>query len=274
MIPRNINADEILLVSGDYAKTEILDTSGCEVKILRNGNTVSIKKKLIQRIIWKIDTISFVGYVCAEKPRPVIKYQDTPEYKLLEIFDNAQETSLVLNENSRVAFLYAPLQGNFNSEEFAGVEAPLVEILQKKAKVSVLSSAEMLSEINATQHQFDYLFVARKYHNEINHIQKSDFAKMSALGSNSQGEKKKELYTFCDFLLYDVTRNEIVFRKKLHKKRSVWGESDYSWVGILTPDEWKKEWEKDQTNRKLDRNAQSIRKKMEKEISEYLGLKK
>lgn len=127
-----IHADEILLVSGDNAKIEILDTNGCEVKTLRNGNTVSIKKKLIQRIIWKTDTISFATYVCAEKPKPVVKYQDTPEYRLMTIFDNTEKLSTGFNENARIAFLYGPLQGNYNSEEFAGVEAPLIDIFQKK----------------------------------------------------------------------------------------------------------------------------------------------
>jgi hypothetical protein len=59
----------------------------------------------------------------------------------------------------------------------------------------------------------------------------------------------------------------------LQERRSVWGEKDHSLTGMIIPKEWKEEWEKDRINRKLDKNAESIRKKMEKEFTEYLGLK-
>jgi hypothetical protein len=270
----NIHGDEICLVNGQSSKTEVLDTSGCEVKMLRNGNTVTINKKLIRKVIWKSDTISFENYSCPEKPKSMIRLQDTPEYKMMAILDNSPELSQVFKENSKIAFLFAPLQGNFNLEEFVGVQAPLIELFKKKATISILKPSEMIMEINAAQHQFDYAFIARKYHVEVNQIGHSDFSKMGAFGANSQGEKKKELFTFGDFILYDISKGEIVFHQTLHEKRSVWGESEYSWTGILTPDDWQKEWEKKQTDRKLDRNARAIRKKMEKEISQYLGITK
>jgi hypothetical protein len=92
-------------------------------------------------------------------------------------------------------------------------------------------------------------------------------------GFGSQGGKEKELYTFCDIVLYDILRKEIVFHRTSHENRSVRGQPGYSWTGILTTEQWKEEWQKDQTKRKLDRNARSIRKRMGKEISEYLWVK-
>ena len=149
-------ADEIFFTNGDNVKTEILDTTGCEIKILRKGNTVEIMKKLLEKIVWKSDTISLVGYVCAKKATPVIRFQDTPEYRLAAFLDHTGELGQTFNENSKVAFLYGPLQGNCNSEEFAGIQTAIFELIKKKADVSFLSPSDMLSEISSEKHVYDY----------------------------------------------------------------------------------------------------------------------
>jgi hypothetical protein len=263
--------DEVDFKNGQEVSTQIVDTSGCSIKIMRNGNEVEIKKRIVKRIIWKTDTMDYENYVCSEKVKPVVNMNETPEYKLMTIFDNSSELSQMFNENSRIAFLFSPLQGNFNSDEFVGVQLPLVEMFKKRATVKTISPAELLTELKSGQHQYDYAFIVRKYQVEINNIKHDGFFDYN---NKLPNEKKKELYTWATFIMYDINRNEITFRKELFEKRSVYGINDYTWTGILTPEAWKKEWEKDIAEEKLDKNARSIRKKMEKEISEYLGLKK
>lgn len=67
-------SDEIILNNGQNATTEILDTTGCSVKILRGGNKVTIKKNLIDKIIWKSDTISYGGYKCEESGNKAVRF--------------------------------------------------------------------------------------------------------------------------------------------------------------------------------------------------------
>jgi len=286
------NADVIILTNDQSATTQILDTNGCSVTILRNGSQVIIKKAVIKRIIWKTDTISFDGYVCTEKPKSVVRRaEDAPEYKLMALLDNCHEQSLPVKDSSRIAFLYSPLEGNFNAGEFVGVQFALIEILKKKGTVTALSTDEMLAEINAEQHKFDYLFIPRKYHvvvssvNQHNSVIGNIFGKPKGV-IEPEYEVKKELITVADFVLYGINGKNIVFRKSLFETRKVWGEREYSfsdilspkewkqtWASILIPKEWKQEWEKKQTEHQLDKNAQNIRKRMEKELSLFLGLK-
>jgi hypothetical protein len=263
-------ADEIFLTDGETAKTEIVDTSGCQVRMLRRGSEVTIRKNLIRKIIWKSDTISMEKYVCPEKPVQSIRIDDTPEYRLLAILNNSPEKDCAIRENAKIAAVSSPLLGHYNSEEFVGVQSPLIDLFKRKTAVNILNASEMIKEIDSVQHNFDYAFFAKKYHVEINRTQHEGFG---GFGKSSQGEKKMELATCGEFVLYDLSKKEIVFRRALCEERSFWGESDYSWVGILTPEAWKKEWEKEWEQRKLDRNAKAILKRMKKEISPYLGLK-
>lgn len=48
---RFAGADEIVLYDGQKAETKILDTSGCNVVIDRNGRAVAIRKRGVDRII-------------------------------------------------------------------------------------------------------------------------------------------------------------------------------------------------------------------------------
>jgi len=288
VITIGIYADEIYLKNGQNASTEIIDTAGCSVKIIRRGNNVSIKKNLIDKIIWKNDTISFAGYKCEEKVIPIVRFQDTPEYRIMVLLEKVGELSQVYKENSKVAFLYAPLQGNYNAEEFAGIQSRLIELFNKKGMTTILDPGQMIEAIEKNKNDFDYAFFAKKYHVVKKQVNKNygptnTLDVISALnkktelpamiGLNSASKKISELTTIADFTLLDVRKKEIVYHKIITEKRSVWGENDYSWVSILTPDAWKKEMEKNQTERKLDRNAKSILNKMEKDISEYLGIK-
>jgi hypothetical protein len=263
----NVFSDEIFLKNGQNAKTKIIDTIGCEVKILRNGNTVSIKKNLIERIVWNTDTINYVNYICNEKPKKqAVKFEDTPEYKLMVIVDNAPEKNQPVRDGAKIAYMFSPLQGNYNAEEFVGVQSVLLDIIKKKYTLQLMSSSQIYDEIIAEKPVCDYAFIIRKYHVEINNVEHS------GLGGITPGEKKKELYTICDIKVYDILRKEIAFHKVEVEKRSVWGERDYSWVGSLTSDKWKEDAVKDQTEQKLDKNAKIIMKKLEKEISKYLGI--
>lgn len=115
-------------------------------------------------------------------------------------------------------------------------------------------------------------FVNVEYIVELNNIEQSDLSGIVTFGKMSSGENKKELFTICEAVIYNIVQKEITFRKVEVEKRTVWGESDYSWVGIVTPDKWKEEMIKDQTERKLDRNVKIIMKKLGKEISKQLGI--
>jgi hypothetical protein len=273
-------ADEVDFKNGQEVATQIVDTAGCSIKIIRNNNQVDIKKRIVKRIIWKNDTIDYENYVCNEKVKPVLNLNETPEYKLMAIFDNASMLDQMFKENTKMAFLFSPLQGNYNSGEFKGVMQPLFEMLKKRATGDIVSPAELLAEINSDRHKYDYAFVVRKYHVEVNDIKHDGFFSSKPADPKYGGisdfhiEKKKELFTWATFIIYDIDRKEIIFRKELFEKRSVWGQNEYSWTGLLTPEAWRKEWEKELTEDKLDKNAKSIREKIEKELSEYLGLKK
>ncbi len=91
IVPISINADEIYLSNGQKSETTILDTNGCSVKINRNGKEVSIKKRLITKIVWNSNIIDYSNYKCQVKPKiKAIKFQDTPEYKLLVFINNCR----------------------------------------------------------------------------------------------------------------------------------------------------------------------------------------
>jgi hypothetical protein len=273
-----VTGDEVDFKNGQEVTTQIVDTSGCSIKIIRNGNEVVIRKSIVKRIIVKSDTLSYENYICNEKAKPIVKTNETPEYKLMAILDNSSMLDQMFKENSKIAFLYSPLQGSYNSDEFIGIQLPLIEILKKRATVKMISPPELLTEINSELHKYDYVFIVRKYHVEVNDIKHGGFfdenSNIYNEKNNMYHEKKKELYTWAVFIMYDIDRKEIVFRKELFEKRSVYGLNEYSWTGMLTPESWQKEWEKNIAEEKLDKNAQAIKKKMEKEISEYTGLKK
>lgn len=266
-----VYADEIYLSNGQNATTEILDTTGCSVKMIRRGNNVSIRKNLIDKIIWKNDTIRFAGYKCEEIVIPLVRFQDTPEYKIMVALDQAEEQSLAVKENARTAFLYAPLMGNYNAEEFAGIQSKIIELFNKKGTAKIINPDEMLAAIETDKKEFDYAFFTRKYHVIINKIDGNYGSTM--LGLNNPSKTIAELITTADFMLYDLSSKVLVHRKIITEKRTVWGESDYSWVGIITPEEWKKEMAKNQAERKLDRNAKAILRKMGNDLFEYLEIK-
>ena len=60
----NILADRIVLKGGQSARIDILDTSGCIVKIRRNGNIVKIPKDKITYIVSGLDTTSYENFAC------------------------------------------------------------------------------------------------------------------------------------------------------------------------------------------------------------------
>ena len=52
----------IILKNGQTAKTEIVDTSGSTIVILRQDKRVVLKKKIVSTIILHGDTISYKNY--------------------------------------------------------------------------------------------------------------------------------------------------------------------------------------------------------------------
>lgn len=181
------------------------------------------------------------------------------------------ELNQTVKEDPRVAFLYAPLQGNYNAEEFAGIQSGLIEVFNKKGTTEILSPSEMLITIESDKSDFNYAFFCKKYH-VVKNQEQINLGSIKPVFPNPSSPKKTELITIGDFVLYDMAKQEIVYHKILQEKRSFLGENDYSWVSIVTPAEWKKEMEKKQTERKLDRNAKSILRRMEKDVAEYLGI--
>jgi hypothetical protein len=119
-------ADVIFLIDGSSAKTKIIDTSGCDIKIFRNNSEVTIKKKNVEKIILGNDTILFKNFVCNETVRQAINYNETPEYKLKELIDNSIIDSQIVKDSAQMAYLYMPVDGNYNMEEFADVQLQLL----------------------------------------------------------------------------------------------------------------------------------------------------
>ena len=241
------------------------------MKIKRNGKEVNIKKKLIKKIVWNSDTIDYSDYECQDKPKnKAVKYQDTPEYKLMAILDNCPEIEQVFNQNLKVAFLVTPLQGRFNADEIIVVQKKVMEIFKTKSKIKPITAAKLLLEIRNKKSNFDYAFITREYH-------------VSNSNNNSKLINKNILLTNADFILFDLKRKEVVFHRSLFEKRSISVGGDhylYSETPILATivnsfvdlDEVKEKQDKRRIEKKLDRNAQRIIKRIVEEIKEYLGI--
>jgi hypothetical protein len=283
-------ADQIVLADGVTAETAIVDTAGCKVTIKRNKINVVIDKNKIEYIVWGTDTIRYKGFVCTERhqeAKPAVNFKDTPEYRLMTLFDNSPVVDRPFNDSSNLAFIAIPLEGFFDAKEVVGVLSPVFDILQTKAKVSRVSLADIYGQIESLKPDFDYIFVLRSYHVTKRIPPKNllsflfppidPYANKPSSVPFSQWsirEKKWILNTEAMVLLYDVKRKEVVFTRKLSEKRSVYGESKYSSFSILTPDKIEEAWEKRATEKKLEKNAKGIRSKMIKEVVKYLGLKK
>ena len=269
----SIFADEIYLSNGQNANTTILDTIGCYIKINRNGKEVKINKESISKIIIMSDTINYSGYKCQDVIKTnIIRYQDTPEYKLLAFIENCDEIEQVFEEGSDIIFIITPLQGHYNVDEFIGIQKPLIDLFGKKATLINVSPDDVLNELNNTKSKYKYAFIPRKYHVETYATPSSGFKKAMSFGKQSSREKKKVLITSAEYVLLNLDRKEIVYHPKEFKKRSVYGENEYSWSSIFTPDEWEEKWEKHWTERKMDKNAQTVRKKLINNLKTYLKI--
>lgn len=271
IFPIYLQADEIYLSNGQKAETTILDTSGFSVKINRKGKEVTIKKKLITKIVWNSDTIDYSDYECQEKPKiKATKYQDTPEYKLKDILEKCPEIEQVFNQNSKVAFLVTPLQGRFNTDEFIVVQKKVMETFKIKSKIKPMTATELLSEIHNKNTHFDYGFITKEYH-------------VSNLKKDPNKPNKNILLTNADFILFDLKRKEIVFHRSLFEKRSITvGGDDYLYFftpitativnSFIDLEEVIEEEDKRRIEKKIDRNAQRIIKKIVEETKKYLEI--
>lgn len=264
----NIFADELHLITGEISEGKILDTIGCEIKFLRNEYTSTWKKSRLKKIIWNNDTISYVGYACNEKPISIVKYENTSEYRLLELLNNSQKTERAINENVKIAFLNAPLAGDCTEEEFSYVQSLIIYLFSFKASVSHLAPAELLNEINSTQHKFDYAFITKKYHNKTESFE----SEYMFGGPKYVANLKKMVSTLSEFVIFDIKKKIIVFQKNINENRIVWGLNSNTIEGQLIPPDLKEKMAKKQAGRRLKNNARSIRNQMETVISDYLGL--
>jgi hypothetical protein len=272
----NTLADKVVLLDGISAEAEIVDTSGCNVTIKRNDNTVLIEKKKIDYVVWKADTLSFKGYTCSEAPKRAVNVRETPEYKLMALFDNAPIVDQAIKTPAKMAFLIIPLESNTDVKEFVGVISPLFDSLCKKVKVGKIAASALYNEIEMAQPRYDYVFISRMFIEEINVPSKSLLSKAlyPARGSSLSPfpqQKKSILVTSAIFMIYDCKLKKIVFREEYKEKRSVWGEDRRSLVNALTPDAWEKEWEDRQKQRKLSKNVQGIKMKVERDLGRYLA---
>lgn len=271
MVCIQIQADEIVLSNGQSAPTTILDTAGCEITIKRRGKETKIKKEVIDRVVWKTDTIDYASYKCEEKPKEVVKFSETPEYKLMAFIDNCPELEQEFEEGRDVAYLIAPLQGDYNAEEFMAVHKTLLEILRDQATLVRLTPEELVGEVRSKKPKYKYAFVARKYNVLVHEFQEDKGLMGNSVGNAGNWVWKKQLITHADYVMLDLERKETVFHPKAVKKRKVGGDSEYSFTGLLTPDKWEEEWTAERTERVMDRNARSITKKLARELEDYLG---
>lgn len=241
-------ADEIFLIDGSSAKTDIIDTSGCDIKIFRNNSNVTIKKKNVEKIILGSDTILFTNFVCNEVVRQAVNYNETPEYKLKVLIDSFVLDSNDITDNSKMTYLSIPLEGNYNSEEFTFVQMSAIKLLQKRLITSLISPDSLLQEFNKPKSQFDYVFIARKYH--VLEIKSSN--RMGGFMPNPE-DVTTFLCTNCDFVLYDMTKKFIIFRFNKTEGRA---------EDLI----YNKE-------RLSDKNASSIKKELHQSLSDYFLLK-
>jgi len=146
-------ADKIVLSNGQSAPTTVLDTAGCDVTIERRGKETKIKKEVIDRVIWNADTIDYTSYKCEEKAKKVVRFSETPEYKLMAFIDNCPELEQEFEEGRDVAYLIAPLQGEYNADEFMSVHKALLEVLAQVSQSRASIMRKMLCEIDLEKAQ-------------------------------------------------------------------------------------------------------------------------
>ena len=275
----SIYADQLIALDGLASHIEILDTAGCSVSIKSNGNTVAIKKRLIDYIIWGSDTISYKGYICAEKPKPakkVLAPDDLPENKLIKIFDNAPKSDAYATlDSAKIAFIIAPLEGSFKIEDFVAVMSPVYDYLQTIGTVIRITPEELLKEINAPTGHFQYVFVPRIYRVSIDKPRGlMSLASHKTYGLSDGGyTAKKTIYTESIFLIYDLQKKEKCFQKNLLKKRTAFSVDESLFSEMITQGELGAAWEKRSLESILDNNTEEIRDDIIKDLKKYLKRK-
>jgi hypothetical protein len=267
LLASKANSDAIHFKNGEIAKIIVADTNGCSIRILNRGKSVQIEKRLIQRIIWNMDTISYENFVCSEKVKLAASPTTSPEQKLLNHFSFLPLTNETFRENTKIAFLAAPLKGNYDTLEFAKVINPLIDILNRKATTTVLTPIEMLNEINLEKSNYDYAFIAMEYHVEMETVE-TDPRKGAKINI---GGKEGDVFTLGNFILYSLPGKKVVLHEILLKKGTVWGRNVRISDRIFIPKHDEK-YVGRQIDEKLAGNAEEIRMEMGKSIKNYLGI--
>jgi hypothetical protein len=77
----------------------------------RNGGKVTIKKNLVGFVVMGQDTINYLNYVCDQSPVKVVKYNETPEHKVLQQLWGLKDNLRPMDSGATVAFIAAPVEG-------------------------------------------------------------------------------------------------------------------------------------------------------------------
>jgi hypothetical protein len=148
----NIHADFIQLINGQTATTQILDTSGCEVQILRGNNPVSINKKLVAFIVISKDTINYANYQCSP-----LKTPQAPLNPLNLIKNDIQklETAISSQAPTEKDLIKEKIKSTFGvSLILAGVTSEIFSIRgyakSKKTSVNGANSKETISDLRCS----------------------------------------------------------------------------------------------------------------------------
>jgi hypothetical protein len=220
-----IKADHIILINGQSASTEIVDTSGCNVVIVRKGNNVSIKKELIKTIIWRTDTLHYEGYKCDEQAIAPVPYEETEYFKLLVLLDNAPFLEQVFESKSKTAYVTRPLQGNYDIKEFKMVQDELLKHMARETELIEMSVQDLYKEIMNPRSNIDYAFIPRKYNVYKKDLSKSLSQTMVSLVTPYGFKKEAEIYTVLEISILDIKKKELIFNRLINEDGSTWFQS-------------------------------------------------
>lgn len=145
---RFAGADEIVLYDGQKAETKILDTSGCNVVIDRNGRAVAIRKRGVDRIIMNGDTVYYTDFVCKKRKKESLasrienmreQVADMP-YRLRPL--DSAETIGVVGQSLKIAY-----DSRMDVQHL--VDSSTAVLKEYKMKVKEVSIPEAFDHLNA-----------------------------------------------------------------------------------------------------------------------------
>jgi hypothetical protein len=94
------------------ASTEVVDTAGCFVTIMRSGTPTRIEKVLVDYLVLGADTIRYRGYVCGDTVKRTVRFRDTPSQKLYSTVTQLPIVRQPLSVVWGIAYVPEPLYGD------------------------------------------------------------------------------------------------------------------------------------------------------------------